>query len=71
MDSVKLGTILKMNKGKKPVAQSKIPKEGYLPYCDIKAFETGKLPEFISNLSLLTIIKLSTLFFKLFKPSIE
>lgn len=46
MDSVKLGTILKMNKGKKPVAQSKIPKEGYLPYCDIKAFETGKIDSY-------------------------
>ena len=37
----------------------------------LKAYETGKFTEFISNLSLLTIIKLSTLFFKLFKPSIE
>lgn len=46
MEFVKLGTILKMNKGKKPVAQSKIPKEGYLPYCDIKAFENGKIDSY-------------------------
>lgn len=41
MALVKLGTILNMEKGKKPINQSATAKVGYLPYCDIKAFETG------------------------------
>lgn len=39
MELIELGTILHMEKGKKPQAQSKQPSEGYLPYVDIKAFE--------------------------------
>lgn len=38
---IKLGTILHMEKGRKPIAQAKEPVEGYLPYVDIKAFEQG------------------------------
>lgn len=41
MELIELGTILHMDKGKKPQAQSKQPAEGYLPYVDIKAFEQG------------------------------
>jgi len=38
---IKLGAILHMEKGKKPIVQAKEPLEGYLPYVDIKAFEHG------------------------------
>jgi type I restriction enzyme S subunit len=41
LETVKLGTILEMTKGKKPVHQSIECKTGYVPYVDIKAFETG------------------------------
>ena len=41
MEKVALGTILHMEKGKKPIDQKKKPCEGYLPYVDIKAFEQG------------------------------
>jgi type I restriction enzyme S subunit len=41
MQTVKLGSILHMEKGKKPIAQSKESLHGYLPYVDIKAFEEG------------------------------
>ncbi|MGX8700961.1 restriction endonuclease subunit S [Caproiciproducens sp.] len=41
MKSVKLGTILNMEKGKKPAHQAKKNIHGYMPYVNIKAFETG------------------------------
>lgn len=41
MELVELGSILHMEKGKKPKAQRKEEAEGYLPYVDIKAFEQG------------------------------
>ena len=41
MNTVKLGSILEMTKGKKPLFQTKEYEEGLLPYVDIKAFETG------------------------------
>lgn len=41
MELVELGSILHMEKGKKPKAQRKDSAEGYLPYVDIKAFEQG------------------------------
>lgn len=34
-----LGTILHMEKGKKPKKQSEETENGFLPYVDIKAFE--------------------------------
>ena len=43
---IELGTILHMEKGKKPQAQSKQPAEGYLPYLDIKAFEQGVIDNY-------------------------
>lgn len=45
---IKLGTILHMEKGKKPIAQAKDPLEGYLPYVDIKAFEHGIVDNYAS-----------------------
>lgn len=51
---IKLGTILHMEKGKRPIAQAKDPLEGYLPYVDIKAFEQGIVDNYASaNKSLL------------------
>ena len=41
MNQVELGTILHMEKGKKPQKQSKEIKTDFLPYVDIKAFEKG------------------------------
>ena len=46
MNSIKLGTILKMAKGKKPKTQVHSQKDGLMPYCDIKAFETGKIDNY-------------------------
>lgn len=46
MNSIKLGTILKMVKGKKPKTQVHSQKDGLMPYCDIKAFETGKIDNY-------------------------
>lgn len=45
---IKLGTILHMEKGKKPIAQAKKPLDGYLPYVDIKAFEQGIVDNYAS-----------------------
>lgn len=41
MNLIELGTILEVTKGKKPQVQSNEQKEGFFPYIDIKAFETG------------------------------
>lgn len=41
MELVELGSILHMEKGKKPLAQQSTMTEGFLPYVDIKAFERG------------------------------
>lgn len=46
MDLVELGSILHFEKGKKPVSQSDSPEDGYLPYVDIEAFETGKIKQY-------------------------
>lgn len=43
---VELGSILRLTKGKKPVHQSDSAQDGYLPYVDIKAFETGQINSF-------------------------
>lgn len=45
---IKLGTILHMEKGKKPITQAKEPLDGYLPYVDIKAFEQGIVDNYAS-----------------------
>ena len=41
MELIELGSILHMEKGKKPLAQQTTMTEGFLPYVDIKAFERG------------------------------
>lgn len=46
MELVELGTILQMVKGKKPVNQVTETKDGYLPYVDIEAFETGNIKQY-------------------------
>lgn len=46
MQLVKLGTIINLTKGKKPKIQSEKCKSGFMPYIDIKAFETGKIDNY-------------------------
>lgn len=46
MDLVELGSILHFEKGKKPVSQTDSLAEGFLPYVDIEAFETGKIKQY-------------------------
>lgn len=41
MELVELGSILHMEKGKRPLGQQPTMTEGFLPYVDIKAFERG------------------------------
>lgn len=48
MNQVELGTILHMEKGKKPQKQSKEIADGFLPYVDIKAFEKGIIDSYAS-----------------------
>lgn len=49
MKEIELGTILHMEKGKKPKLQSKDAIKGYLPYVDIKAFEQGIIDNYAST----------------------
>lgn len=46
MALVELGLILHFEKGKKPISQSDSPADGFLPYVDIEAFETGKIKQY-------------------------
>lgn len=46
MALVELGSILHFEKGKKPISQSDSPVDGFLPYVDIEAFETGKIKQY-------------------------
>ncbi|MCD8375376.1 MAG: restriction endonuclease subunit S [Oscillospiraceae bacterium] len=46
MELTELGSVLHMEKGKKPKAQVKVPTDGYLPYVDIKAFEQGVIDNY-------------------------
>lgn len=46
MALVELGSILHFEKGKKPLSQSDSPADGFLPYVDIEAFETGKIKQY-------------------------
>lgn len=48
MNQVELGTILHMEKGKKPQKQSKEIEDGFLPYVDIKAFEKRIIDSYAS-----------------------
>lgn len=48
LNQIELGTILHMEKGKKPKKQSKEKTDGFLPYVDIKAFEKGIVDSYAS-----------------------
>ena len=48
MELIELGSILHMEKGKKPLDQQKSEMDGYLPYVDIKAFEKGIIDNYAS-----------------------
>ena len=43
MSFVEFGTIAHIMKGKKPLHQIDHPQDGYMPYVDIEAFETGNI----------------------------
>ena len=43
MNLIEFGTISHIKKGKKPLRQIDKPQDGYRPYVDIKAFETGNV----------------------------
>lgn len=48
MNQIELGTILHMEKGKKPKKQSTEMVDGFFPYVDIKAFEKGIVDSYAS-----------------------
>lgn len=43
MNLIEFGTISQIKKGKKPIRQTDKPQDGYMPYVDIEAFETGNI----------------------------
>ena len=43
MNLIEFGTISHIKKGKKPLRQTDKPQDGYMPYVDIDAFETGNI----------------------------
>ena len=43
MNLIGFGTISHIKKGKKPLRQTDKPQDGYMPYVDIEAFETGNV----------------------------
>ena len=43
MNLIEFGSIAHIKKGKKPLQQADHPFDGYLPYVDIEAFETGNV----------------------------
>lgn len=49
MQLIEFGSIMKLEKGKKPEKQIKHALPGYFPYVDIKAFETGKIDNFTDD----------------------
>ena len=49
MDNIELGIVISFEKGKKPIALATEPQEGYLPYVDIEAFETGTVKKYTSG----------------------
>lgn len=46
MQFIEFGTIMNMAKGKKPANQSKEKRDGFLPYVDIRAFETEAIESY-------------------------
>lgn len=49
MKLIEFGEIAHLQKGKKPLLQISSPQEGYLPYVDIEAFETGKVKTYTNG----------------------
>ena len=49
LELVELGSILKMVKGKKPVNHIAEPRDGYLPYVNIDAFENGVIKQYTDD----------------------
>ena len=43
MGLIEFGSISHIKKGKKPLRQTDMPQDGYKPYVDIEAFETGNV----------------------------
>lgn len=46
MNLIEFGSISHIKKGRKPLRQINKPQEGYMPYVDIEAFETGNIKMF-------------------------
>ena len=53
MQLIEFGTIMNMSKGKKPANQSQVKKDGYMPYVDIKAFETNTVENYTDGVKCL------------------
>lgn len=53
MQLIEFGTIMNMAKGKKPANQSQVKKDGYMPYVDIKAFETNTVENYTDGVKCL------------------
>jgi len=49
MNLIEFGTISHIQKGKKPLKQVNTPTNGYLPYVDIEAFETGNIKAYAND----------------------
>lgn len=49
MELIELGTLLKIEKGKKPLSQSTEYCDGMLPYVDIQAFEKGEVSSYTDD----------------------
>ncbi|MCI6733062.1 MAG: restriction endonuclease subunit S [Lachnospiraceae bacterium] len=54
MQQIELGTILKIEKGKKPLNQSTECGDGMLPYVDIQAFEKGEINNYTDGVKCLS-----------------
>lgn len=53
MQLIEFGIIMTMAKGKKPANQSQIKKDGFMPYVDIKAFETNTVENYADGVKCL------------------
>lgn len=53
MQLIEFGSIMNMAKGKKPVNQSPEKRDGFLPYVDIKAFETNTVDNYTDGVKCL------------------
>ena len=53
MQLVEFGSIMNMAKGKKPANQSPEKRDGFMPYVDIKAFETNTIENYTDGVKCL------------------